>query len=225
MPQSRSRRDPATLLALITLCASATLSGCVPVMATGAAVGTMAAIDRRSVGNQVEDQVIQVRGTQRLKQLLPGDEKAYAYVTSFDRRVLLTGLAPTEAVRQQAAAMMAKVPNVRVVYNELELPGDAASRSAAADTGLTAKVRAALIRDDRVPVHLVKVTSEAGSVYLLGLLTREEGERAAKVAAMVSGAKRIVTFYEFVDAQGQRLPSTSPAPAAQPAPATGSDAR
>ncbi len=98
-----------------------TLTACLPLAATGALIGATVSVDRRTVGTQIDDQAIQLRANQRIKEVLPGDDKGYAYVTSHNRRVLLTGLAPDARSKARAEQIAASVDNVRGVYNELNI--------------------------------------------------------------------------------------------------------
>lgn len=195
---NRSCRWLLARLLLATIAAIPALSGCIPVLATGAATTAIAAGDRRSFGAQIDDQNIQIRGNARVKQVLPGNPDAYAYVGAFNRRVLLTGLAPDDAAKQRAERAVASVDNVRAVYNELQVGAPRPGASSAQDTKITAQVRAALLQEKDLESGAVRATTEAGVVYLLGLVTRGEGEHASRVVSKVSGVQRVVTFWEYL---------------------------
>ncbi len=181
-------------LCLLVLASATLLPGCFPIAATGVAVGTAAALDRRTVSNQFDDQVLQVKATQRLKAALPGGDNAYAYVTAYNRRLLLTGLAPDEESRRRAESLALGMPGVREVFNEIQLHTGFLP-SAARDTATTARARAALLSSE-VDINAFKVTTEADVVYLIGVVTAEEGKRAADTVARLSGVKKVVTIFE-----------------------------
>lgn len=184
--------------AALALAACATLPGCFPLAVTGAAVGTMAVIDRRSVGTQVDDQSIQLRGTQRLKEALPGSEQAYAYVTSFNRRVLLTGLAPDEKSRERAGEIAKGLPGITTVHNEINVRRGGPPPSAAVDTTTTARVKTALASEKNFDSSAIKVVTEQNVVYLMGLVTDRERRVAAEVARRVGGVERVVTLFDSI---------------------------
>ncbi len=170
--------------------------GCVPLVATGAAVGTLAALDRRTLGAQTEDQEIEVRAANRMRDALkqPGGVS----VTSFNRKVLLTGQVASEDDKRAAEAAVAALPNVRSVHNELQVLGRPSLATSAADTSITARVKTALLDAQDLHANVIKVVTESGTVYLMGLVSRREAERAAQVASRVAGVQRVVTVFEYI---------------------------
>ena len=184
-----------TLVAALLASALAT-SGCLPLVATGAAVGTLAALDRRTLGAQTEDQEIELRATNRMRDALkqPGGVS----VTSFNRKVLLTGQVASEEDKRAAEAAVAGLPNVRSIHNELQVLGRPSLATSAADTSITARVKAALVDAQDLHANVIKVITESGTVYLMGLVSRREADRAAQVASRVSGVQRVVTVFEFI---------------------------
>ena len=184
-----------TLVAALLASALAT-SGCLPLVATGAAVGTLAALDRRTLGAQTEDQEIELRATNRMRDALkrPGGVS----VTSFNRKVLLTGQVASEDDKRAAEAAVAGLPNVRSIHNELQVLGRPSLATSAADTSITARVKAALVDAQDLHANVIKVITESGTVYMMGLVSRREADRAAQVASRVSGVQRVVTVFEFI---------------------------
>jgi osmotically-inducible protein OsmY len=174
------------------------LSGCFPLAATGVVVGAMAANDRRTIGAQTEDTGIEVKAAAQLRQQLP--DAGGIGVTSFNRKVLLTGQVLEERSRTEAAAIVGKLDNVRSVHNELQVAGRVSLGTSAADTSITARVKAMLIEARDIQATTIKVVTEAGVVYLMGIVTRAEGDRAAQVASRVAGVQRVVTVFEYVSA-------------------------
>lgn len=174
------------------------LSGCFPLAATGVVVGAMAANDRRTIGAQTEDTGIEVKAAAQLRQQLT--DAGGIGVTSFNRKVLLTGQVLEERSRTEAAAIVGKLDNVRSVHNELQVAGRVSLGTSAADTSITARVKAMLIEARDIQATTIKVVTEAGVVYLMGIVTRAEGDRAAQVASRVAGVQRVVTVFEYVSA-------------------------
>lgn len=185
-------------LAVVASLVGATLamSGCFPLAATGVAVGTLAAMDRRTIGAQTEDTGIEVKAAAQLRQQIP--DAGGISVTSFNRKVLLTGQVLDERSRTEAAAIVGRLDNVVSVHNELKVAGRVSLGTSAADTSITARVKTALIDARDVQANTIKVVTEAGVVHLMGIVTRAEGERAAQVASRVSGVQRVVTVFEYV---------------------------
>ena len=187
-------------LALITLLpvAAASLHACIPLVAAGAAVGVAVSIDRRTVGAQVDDRAIQLKANQRLKEVLPGDELAYANVYAHNRQLLITGLAPTEAKKARADQIARGVDTVRAVHNELQVGAPDPLTSSTKDTITGARVRAALIQEPTIESNAVRVITEARTVYLMGIVTRAEGERIAKSASTIRGVDKVVTVFDYI---------------------------
>jgi osmotically-inducible protein OsmY len=174
------------------------LQACAPlVIGAGVGAGVMVAEDRRTPGTVLEDQTIETKIKNRIDEKY--DDKAYYNVTSYNRFVLLTGQAPTEEIRQDLSTLALEVPNVRNVQNEMIIAGNTSFTSHASDTMLTGKVKSRLAQNKEVRVNNIKVVSENGTVFLMGLVTRKEADEAAQIAATTSGAQRVVKVFEYTD--------------------------
>jgi osmotically-inducible protein OsmY len=175
--------------------ASVWLTACVPMVVTGAAVGAMAAVDRRTLGAQTEDQTLELKGLTQIRDTI-GNTGGVS-MTSYNRKVLLTGQVPDQDTRAKVEKLVRGLPNVRDVVNELQLAPAGGLGMAAGDLALSTRVKAALIQAAGVESQTIKVVSESGVVYLMGLVTRAEGDRAAQAASRVSGVTRVVTAFEY----------------------------
>ena len=174
------------------------LHGCAAVVVGGAATGAAVATDRRTAGVFVGDQEIELRAMTRLREALPQKTASIA-VTSFNRQVLLTGQVPDDATRTRATEVVRGVPDVRTVFNELAVSGVTSLTSTANDTTITGNVKTRLLRDERVPGTKIKVKTEAGVVYLMGLVTQTEANVATEIARTTSGVTKVVTLFEFLN--------------------------
>lgn len=192
------------------LAATLGLSGCFGLAVTGAVIGTVAVLDRRSIGAQTEDETIELRGARVLNESVNKDPMASVAITSFNRRALLTGQVPTEEMRAQAEEIVrTRVPNIKDIYNEVEIKPVEDFAASARDSSLTARVKAGLVRERNVTASAIKVVTERNVVYLMGVVTHEEGQRAAIVASQVSGVSKVVTLFEYVtDAELSRILGT-----------------
>jgi osmotically-inducible protein OsmY len=171
------------------------LQGCFPLAVTGMGAAALMATDRRTTGIYVEDENIEWKVVGRVKDDFPG---AHINATSFNRRVLLTGEAPTEAMRTQIGEAVRAIPSVREVVNEMQVAGASSIASRGNDSLITSNVKARMVNHPRfAPTH-VKVVTEAGVVYLLGLVTHEEGDAAVEVARTTSGVNRVVKVFEYI---------------------------
>lgn len=186
-----------TAIAAGVLAATFGLSACAPLLiGAGAAMGTLAALDRRTLGAQTEDQLIEVKAMNRLRESMRNVEGVA--VTSFNRKLLLTGQVLSEQDKVNAAKVVATLENVRSIDNELQVSGRVSMGVSASDALITSRVKSALVDSQRVQANTVKVITESSTVYLMGILTRGEGEQAANIASRVSGVGRVVTVFEYI---------------------------
>lgn len=220
-PRQPSRRQPAMhrglLLPAVALAlATPFLGGCAALLVGGAAAGTaMTVTDRRTTGAQIEDQLIELKARNRVREVLPDSGNVSA--TSFNRILLLTGEVPTEANKSAMEASAAQIDNVRSVVNELAVRETSTFASRTSDTAITGKVKASLVDSRAFPANAVKVVTERGIVYLLGLVTEVEGNKAAELARGVSGVLKVVKVFEPAPASVTAGAAPAAAPAA-PAP-------
>ena len=176
---------------------SAALSACAPLVLGSAAVGTaLVATDRRTSGAQLEDQGIEIKAAARLKDAL-GD-RAHINVNAYNRMALLTGEVGNDADRQLAERTVAGVENVQKVVNELAIMGASSLTARANDVLIETKVKATLVDARDVHSNAFRVVVERGEVYLQGMVTEREGQRAAELAASVSGVQRVVKVFHLI---------------------------
>ena len=188
----------------------AALSGCGLLVVGGTAATTaVVATDRRTAGEQVDDQTIELRVASEMNNAF-GD-KARVLGTAYAGRLLLVGDVPAEADRARAESLAQGIAKVTHVDNYIRV-GDITPLSVRTnDTWLTSKVMASLIDTKGVPARTIVVTTERGVVYLMGKVTSTEAELAAKVASGVSGVNKVVKLFEIVSPESLMQRQT-PAP-------------
>ena len=186
-----------------------TLQGCFPLVATGATVGVLAAVDRRSVGTQTEDESIEWKASARIRERL-GD-RAHVNITSYNRKVLLTGETFSEDAKAEVDRITKEVPNVRGTYNELIIAPTSSFSSRSNDAFITSKIKSRSVDNGKFnPVH-VKVITEAGTAFLLGMVTQAEADAALTVASTTAGVKKVVNLMEIISISRAREIDTAPA--------------
>jgi osmotically-inducible protein OsmY len=197
-------------------CSVLVLQGCeLALIGAGGAAAVTAIEDRRTAGAQIEDEGIELRAGNRISERF-GD-KAHVNVTAFNRWVLLTGEAPDEAARAEMEKLAAGVPNVRGVSNEVQVSGVSSLTSRASDSFITSKVKARFVDARKFsPVH-VKVVTEAGIVYLMGVVTEKEADDAVEVARTTGGVRKVVKIFEYCKATDEVCRPRPKAPAEAPA--------
>ena len=186
-------------LSAVTLGVTA-LSGCVPVL-IGGAVGTTAFVttDRRTTGAQMADEVMEKRIHYEISQAIPNN--LHLTVTSYNRRILLTGEVGSESDKLTAQRVAQNSLEVSSVVNELMVGPVSSVTQRMSDSTLAGKVRTQLITTSGVSLNQMKVTVDRGIVYLMGLVTQEEAQKAADIASRVPGTKSVVTAFEVLSTQ------------------------
>lgn len=211
-PENASMIKASRILTLASLLATTQLlSACAPLLIGGAAVGgALMYTDRRTSGAQVEDEAIEAKSYNRIREAL-GD-RGHVNVTSYNRVVLLTGELPTEADRDAVARAVSGVENLRSVVNETAVMPNSSLGSRSSDLLVTSKVKATLFDAKDVQGHAFKVVTERGVVYLMGIVTEREIHRATELARSISGVEKVVRVTEVVSEDA--LKALQPAPAA-----------
>ncbi|MDD2545256.1 MAG: BON domain-containing protein [Burkholderiaceae bacterium] len=207
--------------ALAAAALTAGLSACVPLVVGGAVVGGgMMAADRRTTGAQVEDEGIELRSANRIAELL-GD-RGHINVTSYNRKVLLTGEVRTAEDRQKVEQAVAAVQNVQGVVNDLGVMPASSLGDRSNDTLITGKVRASFVDAQDLFASAYKVVTERGVVYLMGRVTQREATRASEIARSITGVSKVVRVFDILTEEELRRATTANANASS-APVTSMD--
>jgi osmotically-inducible protein OsmY len=185
-------------LALAIAAGTVALQACAPILLGGAAmgVGGMAVTDRRSVGIQVEDQNIELKAGNRISEKY-GDA-VHVSVNVYNRKLLLTGEVPSEAVRTEIESVVGSIENLRTVVNDLAVAPASSLNTRANDSVLTGKVKATLIDAKDLFSNAFRVNTDRGNVYLMGIVTEREGKRAAQLVSTIPGIMKVVTAFDYI---------------------------
>jgi osmotically-inducible protein OsmY len=189
------------------------LQGCVPVViGAGGAAAYSSLEDRRTAGTQIEDESIEVRASNRLSDRF--GSTVHINVTSYNRIALLSGEVPDERTRTDAEKIVRAVPTVRDVTNDLQIAGISSYASRGNDSYLTLKVRGRLLDTKSLSQTHIKVVTEAGVVYLMGIVTAPEADEAVEIARNTGGVRKVVKVFEYcTETTDQCRPrQASPAP-------------
>ena len=203
MPYCLEMRNMARLylLTAAALLALVQLSACAPIAIGGAAATTaLIATDRRTAGEQVDDKSINIKVGIEASKILDG-KPGRVDGSSYAGQVLLVGDVPTEEDSQRIAAAVKNIDSVKEVINRIRV-GEVTELSVRTnDSWITTKVTTALINTKDVPSRTISVTTERGVVYLQGLVTKKEGDLAARAASTVPGVNQVVKLFQYVSAE------------------------
>ena len=190
--QSAWRGGAAALLAAFLL------QGCVEaVIVGGAATGAFVAADRRQPEIVAGDERVGLTAQSRIGARF-GD-KVHVNVTSYNYNILLTGEVPDALTKAEIEKIATQVPQAKGAVNDLQVAGLATFSSRGNDTYLTGRVKGAFVTENKFQANYVKVVTESAVVYLLGLVTHKEADDATAIARSVSGVKKVVRVFEYLN--------------------------
>ena len=197
------------------------LQGCLPVVAASAVSGgALATLDRRSLGTQTDDETVEWKASSRVGEKF--SDNVHLNFTSYNRKVLVTGEVPSEEVKGEIERIVVGVPQVQGVYNELAVAPVTSFSTRSNDSYITTRVKSRFVDSGKFSAVHVKVVTEAGVVYLLGLVTQREADSAIQVARTTSDVKKVVNLLEIIsDAKARELDVRMPEQRAPAPPATG----
>jgi osmotically-inducible protein OsmY len=184
------------LSGLVLTLALSSLSACAPLIVGGAVMTGLVATDRRTTGTQVEDESIELRVASAVRQDL--GERIHLNATSFNRKVLLTGEARTQADKERAEKLAQSQENVESVVNDLTLGNASTLTQRSKDIVISSQAKAAFIDAKDLQVNSIKVVTERGAVYLMGRVTAREAKRATDIVRGISGVTKVVRVFDEI---------------------------
>ena len=155
------------------------------------------AADRRSSGAYIEDQEIELKASKAIDDSLKAN--VHANVTSFNRHVLITGEVSNDANKAKAESLVKPIQNVNSINNQLVVGSNTSIGSRSNDAYITSKVKTKFLTENKFPANYVKVVTENGTVFLMGLVTHKEGDDATEIARAVTDVKKVVKDFEYID--------------------------
>ena len=174
------------------------LLGCAITAAGGTAAGA-ATLDRRTTGTIIEDQAIEFKTYRIIAADKELDKQTHINITSYNTAVLVTGESPLDEMREKIISIVSGVEKVTHVYDEITIAAPSSMVSRSSDTYITTKVKAKLFADKILSGLIIKVVTENGIVYLMGLITREESEIATNIARGTGGVQKVVKLFKYIN--------------------------
>ncbi|MPQ70121.1 MULTISPECIES: BON domain-containing protein [Pseudomonas] len=154
----------------------------------------------RTLGSKIDDSLIETKVAVNVAKADPAlDNGSHIVVTSYNGIVLLAGQTPREDLKAKAEQAAAAVQRVKKVNNELQVIEPSSLLARSSDNWLTTKIKTQMLTDNSIPGSRIKVVTENGIVYLLGLVTQDEGARATNLVQSVGGVQKIVKLFEYID--------------------------
>lgn len=175
------------------------LSGCAAVVVGGVGTSATVAHDRRTTGTFIEDQAIELKATKSFYSDAEINDSSHINVTSYNTVVLITGETPSEDIKQRIVNIVRNIPKVTHVYDELTIAAPSSLVSRSSDSLITSKVKTKLLTLKDFDGTRVKVVTEKGVVYLMGLMARAEADRATRQTQTTGGVQKVVKLFQYID--------------------------
>jgi osmotically-inducible protein OsmY len=166
----------------------ATVQGC---------AGVSSKVDRRSAGTQVEDETIESKSMTRIQDKFK--DTAQVTVTSYNRFVLITGTVQNDDIKTNVERIVYSVPNVKKIADEVSVGSFPNASSHRTDSSITHDIKSGISKSKSLQSVTIKVATERGIVYLLGLATHAEADAASEIASTTSDVKKVVRVFEYID--------------------------
>lgn len=181
----------AVLLSAVTL-----MQGCATAIVAGTVTAVSAANDPRTIGSQIDDNNIEVKASSELSKDDGIDKHTNLNVVSYNGVVLVVGQAPNQFLIDSALKIINKIPGVKTVHNQIKIGTPVSFSAQSNDVWITTKVKADLLTDDSVKGHNIKVVTENKEVFLMGVVSPEQANKAALIASKVAGVERVVKVFQ-----------------------------
>lgn len=185
-------------LQLVTLLiAMLTLQGCVTGVVIGTVGAAMMANDRRTAPAQLEDETIELKANKLIRDNISLDNHTNITIISYNRTMLMIGQAPNAMLKDQAVKLMQQIPNVSRLHNQIRIATPTSLTTRTHDTWLTTKIKASMANDNSFAYSHVKVITENSEVFLLGLVSQKEANKATEITRNIDGVTKVTKVFEY----------------------------
>ncbi len=177
-----------------------TLQGCIFVAGAAAGAAAIAVVyDHRTLRNSVEDTRLANKISDQIHKIPSLRNECHIEVTSFNRIVLLTGQCPNPEWKQEAGQIAQSSPNINRVYNQITIQGPTSSLTRTSDAWITTKIKSQMLATEDLKSSSIKVVTENGDVYLMGIVKRQQADTAVDIARQVSGVQKVMKIFEYTN--------------------------
>lgn len=187
-----------TTILITTLLCISILQGCTAVAVVAITTGATMATDRRSIGNQIDDQTIEVEAYNEITKNKALNDNTNLHISSVNGSVLIIGQAPSAYLKDQAIQIINNIKGVVRIHNQIRIGNVTSVTTQTNDVWLTSKVKTALFRSDEVNGKDIKVITENGEVFLMGIVSTKEADAAVNITRNISGVNRVFKAFEYL---------------------------
>lgn len=191
-----SNTKPKKFLAVLVILS--TLQSCAVATVVAITAGASMATDRRSIGNQIDDQSIEVEAYNEITKNKALYDNTNLHIISVNGSVLIVGQAPTPHLKDQALKIINSIKGVVRIHDQIRIGNTTAVTTQTNDVWLTSKVKTALFSSDGVNGKNIKVVTENGEVFLMGIVSKKEADTAVNITRNISGVSRVFKAFEYL---------------------------
>ena len=185
---------------IIILAISLSLQSCIFIAGAGVGAAAIAVVyDHRKIEKVLQDQKLANAASDKIKSIPELKESSSINITCFNQIILLTGETTSASLRQEAYDIVKSVPGVTHVYNEIAIKGPISSLTRASDAWITTKIKTQMLATKGLQSSTIKVVTENGSVYLMGIVSRHQANMTVEIARQVTGVQRVVKIFQYTD--------------------------
>lgn len=170
------------------------LQGCWNVATTGA----QAVYNRHHLEKNLKDQYLTLQAYQTLYGKTEEFENTNISISTYNKEMLLAGQVPSAWQKVKAEKLINKIPDINKIYNLIEVKSPSSVLTRVSDTWITTKVKSKLLASNEVDASEVKVVTENGTVYLMGVLLPEQADAAVEVASNTEGVRSVVKIFSYM---------------------------
>jgi osmotically-inducible protein OsmY len=174
------------------------LQGCTAVAVVAVTTGASMVTDRRSIGNQIDDQSIELEAYNEITKNKSLNDNTNLHIISVNGSVLIIGQAPNTYLRDQVVKIINDINGVVRIHNQIRIGNLTSITTQTNDVWLTSKVKSALFSSDEVDGNTIKVITENAEVFLMGLVTKKEADTAINITRNISGVNRVFKAFEYL---------------------------
>ncbi len=174
------------------------LQSCTALLVVGVAGTAVVSTDRRTAGIFIEDENIELKINARLSENDAIEEKSHINVVSYNEVVLLVGQTPTLSLKREAGELARNVPSVKRVHNELRIAAPNSLITRSGDSYITSKIKTKMTFEKNFNSTAIKVITENGEVFLMGIVSKDEAATAIAIAKNVDGVQKVIDVFEYI---------------------------
>lgn len=175
------------------------LQGCVAAAVVGVVGSASVANDNRTLGKQIDDQQIEFTAHNKLAKIEGLTDNTNLQVVSLNGKILVVGQSVNSYLKDLAIKALNDVHGVEQVHDQIRIGNVVSITTKSNDIWLTSKVKTALFGSDELDATNVKVVTENGEVFLMGLVKTTEANAAVEIARHVGGVNRVFKMFEYID--------------------------